>query len=492
MRYDAYNSPMSYQPSNFDQNTTKNTIWSVSDLNQQARNCLESAFSGVQVEGEISDLIQHRSGHWYFTLKDDEGQLRAAMFSFKNKAVRFTPENGQHVILTGKLSLYAPRGSYQFITERMAPAGAGQLQQAFEALKRELAEQGLFDPEHKKPLPSFPKQVAIITSPQGAAIRDIQTTFERRFSGIQLIVIPVAVQGDGAAQAIANAIDTANRWSKDNQADATLTSPALITPNTVKPDAIIVGRGGGSIEDLWAFNEAVVAQAIYRSKLPIISAVGHETDTTIADFVADIRAATPTAAAELLSPDRQGLMHRVKHLSTRLNSYISYQINHAQLRLQSIAKRVKHPSYQLAQHAQRLDQLDNDMQRALNYRLERNREYIQQLQQRLFLAAPGKLLEQRQKQTRLLQDRMIRSIRSQLHDRQQHWRRIVETLNVVSPLATLNRGYAIVEDNSGNIVRSHQAVAVGDTINTRLGDGSIDCTVIATNTDISTAKNKNA
>lgn len=492
MRYDAYNSHMPYPSSSFDQNTTKNTIWSVSDLNQQARNCLESAFNGVQVEGEISDLIQHRSGHWYFTLKDDEGQLRAAMFSFKNKSVRFTPENGQHVILTGKLSLYAPRGSYQFITERMAPAGAGQLQQAFEALKRELEAQGLFNPEHKKPLPSFPRQVAIITSPQGAAIRDIQTTFERRFCGIQLIVIPVAVQGDGAAQAIANAIDTANRWSKDNQTDAVLTESAAMSPFTVKPDAIIVGRGGGSIEDLWAFNEAVVAHAIFRSELPIISAVGHETDTTIADFVADIRAATPTAAAELLSPDRQGLLHRVKNLSTRLNTYISYQINHAQLTLQSLAKRVKHPSYQLAQHAQRLDQLDSDMQRALGYRLERSREQLQQLQQRLFLASPDKLLAQQQKQTRLLEDRMVRSIRSQLNNRQQHWRRIVETLNVVSPLATLKRGYAIVEDSSGNIVRSHQAVAVGDTINTRLGDGSIDCTVISTNTDIRSAKSKNA
>ncbi len=479
MRYEAYNSHMSYEPSSFDQNTTKNTIWSVSDLNQQARNCLESAFSGVQVEGEISDLIQHRSGHWYFTLKDDEGQLRAAMFSFKNKSVRFKPENGQQVVLTGKLSLYAPRGSYQFITERMAPAGIGELQQAFEALKRDLGKQGLFDPEHKKPLPNFPRQVAIITSPQGAAIRDIQTTFERRFCGIQLIVIPVAVQGDGAAQAIADAIDTANRWSKDNQSQ---TASAVISPANVKPDAIIVGRGGGSIEDLWAFNEAVVAQAIYRSELPIISAVGHETDTTIADFVADIRAATPTAAAELLSPDRQGLLHRVQHLGARLNSFINYQINHAQLQLQSLAKRVKHPSHQLAQHAQRLDQLDSDMQRALNYRLERHREQIQQLQQRLLLAAPDKLLEQRQKQTRLLQDRMLRSIQSQLHNRQQHWRRVVETLNVVSPLATLNRGYAIVEDSSGNIIRSHKAIKAGDKVHTRLGDGSIDCTVTSSNT----------
>ena len=483
MRYDAYNSHMSYQSSSFDQNATKDTVWSVSALNQQARNCLEGAFSGVQVEGEISDLIQHRSGHWYFTLKDDEGQLRAAMFSFKNKSVRFKPENGQQVVLTGKLSLYAPRGSYQFITERMAPAGVGELQQAFEALKRDLEKQGLFDPDHKKPLPNFPRQVAIITSPQGAAIRDIQTTFERRFCGIQLIVIPVAVQGDGAAQAIANAIDTANRWSKDNQTDALSATPGLISTTNVSPDAIIVGRGGGSIEDLWAFNEAVVAQAIFRSELPIISAVGHETDTTIADFVADIRAATPTAAAELLSPDRQGLLHRVQHLGARLNSFISYQINHAQLQLQSLAKRVKHPSYQLAQHAQRLDQLDSDMQRALNYRLERSREQLQQLQQRLFLAAPDKLLEQRQKQTRLLQDRMVRSIRRQLDSRQQHWRRVVETLNVVSPLATLKRGYAIVEDSSGNIIRSHQGVKAGDKINTRLGDGSIDCTVTASNAD---------
>ena len=487
MAYDAYNSIMSYPPADIDQNTTANKpILSVSELNQRARSCLESQFSGVQVEGEISGLLKHRSGHWYFTLKDDEGELRAAMFSFKNKAVRFNPEDGQQVVLTGKLSLYAPRGSYQFIAERMAPAGAGQLQREFEVLKRELEKQGLFDSAHKKPLPELPKQVAIITSPQGAAIRDIQSTFARRFCGIQLIVIPVAVQGDGAAQAIADAIDTANLWSKDNQhiEEAELVKPLAKTQpptkmslSNIRPDAIIVGRGGGSIEDLWAFNEAVVAQAIYRSELPIISAVGHENDTTIADFVADMRAATPTAAAELLSPDRDSLLHRVQHLGARLNSHISYQINHAKLQLQSLAKRVKHPSYQLTQHAQRLDQLDSDMQRALNYRLQRSRELIQQLQQRLYLAAPDKLIKTRHQQTLQLQDRMLRSMRSQLNERQQHWRRIVETLNVVSPLATLKRGYAIVEDDDGNIIRSQQAVNVGDSVNARLGDGSIACTI---------------
>lgn len=480
MAYDAYNSIMSYPPADIDQNTTANKpILSVSDLNQQARSCLESQFSGVQVEGEISGLLKHRSGHWYFTLKDDEGELRAAMFSFKNKAVRFNPEDGQQVVLTGKLSLYAPRGSYQFIAERMAPAGIGQLQREFEILKRDLEKQGLFDPAHKQALPDFPRQVAIITSPQGAAIRDIQTTFARRFSGIQLIVIPVAVQGDDAAQAIADAIDTANNWSKDNQPDTGARTSSAITPSNVRPDAIVVGRGGGSIEDLWAFNEAVVAQAIYRSKLPVISAVGHETDTTIADFVADVRAATPTAAAELLSPDRQGLLQRVQHFAARLNNHINYEINHARVQLQSLAKRVKHPSYQLTQHAQRLDQLDSDMQRALSYRLERSREQIQQLQQRLYLAAPDKLITHWHKQTLQLEERMVRSMRSQLNDRQQHWRHVVETLNVVSPLATLKRGYAIVENDKGNIVRSQQDVNVGDAITARLGDGGIVCTVDA-------------
>ena len=477
MGYDAYNSSMPYPSADIDQNTTNNPIWSVSELNQQARSCLERQFSGIQVEGEISGLIKHRSGHWYFTLKDDEGELRAAMFSFKNKAVSFNPENGQQVVLTGKLSLYAPRGSYQFIAERMTPAGVGQLQREFEILKRDLEKQGLFESAHKQALPDFPRQVVIITSPQGAAIRDIQTTFARRFSRIQLIVIPVAVQGEGAAQAIANAIETANDWSKDNHSDLESNTSTTLSPSNVKPDAIIIGRGGGSIEDLWAFNEAVVAQAIYRSTIPIISAVGHETDTTIADFVADVRAPTPTAAAELLSPDRQGLLQRVHHLQARLSNHISYAINHARVQLQSLAKRVKHPSYQLTQHAQRLDQLDSDMQRALSYRLERSREQIHQLQQRLFLAAPDKLIEHRHKQTLQLEDRMLRSMRSQLNDRQQHWRRVVETLNVVSPLATLKRGYAIVEDSDGSIVRSQQAVNVGDSISARLGEGSIVCTV---------------
>lgn len=449
-----------------DQNSAPEHIWSVSELNNQARNCLENNFSGIQVEGEISDLIQHRSGHWYFTLKDEDGQLRSAMFKFQNRSVRFNPENGQQVLLTGKLSLYAPRGSYQFIAERMAPAGLGQLQKQFEDLKIALQQRGLFDHAKKQPLPPFPRQVAIITSPQGAAIRDIQTTFARRFSGIALFVVPVAVQGEGSSQAIADAIDDINVWAKDGESAE------------FNPDAIIVGRGGGSLEDLWAFNEQAVAEAIYRSKLPIISAVGHETDITIADFVADVRAATPTAAAEMLSPDRSALASRVNDLFNRLKSTMANQLRHADLRLNALSSRVKHPSFQLTQSAQRLDQLDLDMQRAMRSRLDLAQQKLNQLIQRLQFNSPANQISKQQLQLEQLYQRSLRAINSQLSERQQHWRRLAETLNVVSPLATLKRGYSIVSDQRNTIVRTANDIEIGDTINARLGEGSISCKVL--------------
>lgn len=445
------------------------SIWSVSELNEQARQFLESNFGAVQVEGEIADLIQHRSGHWYFTLKDKNCELRAAMFKGQNRSVRFNPENGQQVLLTGKLTVYPQRGSYQLVASRMAPAGLGQLQQAYEALKQRLQEQGLFDPAHKKPLPPYPKQVAIITSPQGAAIRDIQTTFARRFAGIELLLIPVAVQGDGAAQSIAQAIDLANEWANNKQTGSK-------TP--IRPDAIIVGRGGGSLEDLWAFNEQIVAEAIYRSELPIVSAVGHETDVTIADFVADIRAATPTAAAELLSPDQTGLLVRFSDLGRRLSNTVSYRIEHAQLRLNALSRRVKHPSHQLSQYAQRLDQLDLDMQRAISTRIATEQQRLNRLKQTVVHHSPARRIEQQQLHNQQLQQRAIRAIRQQLSDRQQQWQRLAGTLNAVSPLATLKRGYAIVEDEKGNIVRSSADVSVGDTVNAKLGDGSVSCAVV--------------
>lgn len=480
LRKAAYNRRMTRQlfSSDFDRaggdDNATDTVWSVSALNQHARSTLERHYSAISVEGEISDLIQHRSGHWYFTLKDDESQLRAAMFKFQNRNVRFNPENGQQVLLTGKLSLYAPRGSYQFIADRMAPAGLGQLQKAFEELKQKLQKKGFFDSSRKQSLPAMPKQVAVITSPQGAAIRDIQTTFARRYAGVKLIILPVAVQGDGAAAAIADAIDLANHWANENR---TAADDQPLTVATARPEAIIVGRGGGSLEDLWAFNEQVVAEAIYRSALPVVSAVGHETDVTIADFVADVRAATPTAAAELLSPDRDQLMGQVLHLTARLQKSLGYQIERARLRLGGLAARVKHPSYQLSQYAQRLDQLDSDMQSALKLQLEQYRQQLGFLFQRLQASSPAHDIAPQQRELLANYHRMRLAMQNRLGSQRQHWQRLAETLNVVSPLATLNRGYAIVDDSKGNIVRSSQQVKPGDQVRARLGDGALQCEV---------------
>ena len=453
-------------------------ILTVSELNQQARDCLENNFGRIEVEGEISDLLQHRSGHWYFTLKDEQSQLRCAMFKFQNKTVRFQPEDGQQVQLKGKLSLYAPRGNYQFIVERMQPAGSGQLQQAFDALKIRLAQQGWFDTDNKQALPSLAKQVVIITSPQGAAIRDMQTTFARRFAGIRLVVIPVPVQGDGAAEAIAKAIAKANQWAKTSDQSKPLLSVGR-KKEVLAPEAIIIGRGGGSLEDLWAFNELVVAEAIHESALPIVSAVGHETDTTIADLVADVRAATPTAAAELLSPDKAALQQQFASFSDQLKRQLNYRLNDAQSMLKGLARRVKHPSHQLNQQVQRVDQLDNQLFRLMNQTLSKKRQLLEQLQQRLMVSSPAETIQQQQVDTQNLSQRLSLAINHSLHSRQLEWRRLVETLHVVSPLATLNRGYSIVTATSGDILRSHTSVTKGDEINAKLADGDLQCVVVS-------------
>ena len=462
----------------FDLAGDQTPILTVSELNQQARDCLENNFARIEVQGEISDLLKHRSGHWYFTLKDEQSQLRCAMFKFQNKTVRFQPEDGQQVQLKGKLSLYAPRGNYQFIIERMQPAGSGQLQKAFDALKIRLAQQGWFDTDNKQALPSLAKQVVIITSPQGAAIRDMQTTFARRFAGIRLVVIPVPVQGDGAAQAIAEAIAKANQWAKASDQSKPLLSVGR-KKEVLAPEAIIIGRGGGSLEDLWAFNELVLAEAIHESALPIVSAVGHETDTTIADLVADVRAATPTAAAELLSPDKAALQQQFASFSDQLKRQLNYRLNEAQSLLKGLASRVKHPSHQLNQQVQRVDQLDNQLFRSINQTLSNKRQLLDQLKQRLVVSSPAETIQQQQVDTQNLSQRLSLAINHSLHSRKLEWRRLVETLHVVSPLATLNRGYSIVTATSGDILRSHTSVTKGDEINAKLADGDLQCVVVS-------------
>jgi exodeoxyribonuclease VII large subunit len=438
-------------------------LFSVTELNRSARAALETAFKRVQVEGEISELLQHRSGHWYFTLKDESAQLRAAMFKFSNRQVTFNPENGQQVILTGKLSIYEARGSYQFIAEQMSPAGLGKLQIAFDALKEKLATEGLFASEHKQPLPNWPQQIAVVTSPQGAAIRDIQSTFARRFPAIELLVVPVAVQGAGAGELIAQALQRINSLTGKH--------------NGISPDAIIVARGGGSLEDLWAFNEEVVARAIFDSALPVISAVGHETDITIADFVADARAATPTAAAELLSPDSVALSQHFAQFAAKLSQLSSQQLKYAQLSLRAAAARLRHPGELLTQRAQQLDYLDTRLRAVALQTVNAQQSCWQSLNNRLLQASPAAELKQLHTRLKTNQQRMQRSAAQIMQRAEQRWQSTSAALHLVSPLATLERGYAIVRDEQGEVVRHSNAVKVGQRIEAKLGHGELDCVV---------------
>jgi exodeoxyribonuclease VII large subunit len=326
-------------------------IYSISELTAELKALLENTFSGVWVEGEISNFKHHTSGHMYFTLKDDRGQLRAVMFRGSNRGLQFRPEDGLAVIVFGNVTIYEPRGEYQITIEYMEPKGLGALQLAFEQLKTRLEAEGLFDPARKRPIPLLPKKIGLVTSPSGAAIRDILQIIHRRFVNVQVLIFPVRVQGVGASTEIVEGIEALNK-----RADM---------------DVLIVARGGGSIEDLWAFNEEMVARAIYASQTPVISAVGHETDFTIADFVADVRAPTPSAAAELVISRKAELSQRVDDLFSRLASHMRYQTERSGERLRSLERhlRLLSPLEQVRRQRERLREGAAALQSSMSHRL---------------------------------------------------------------------------------------------------------------------------
>ncbi len=441
------------------------SVWSVSQLNELARDMLETEFGAVSVEGEISDLLQHRSGHWYFTLKDADAQLRVAMFRYQNRSVRFNPENGQAVQLGGKLSLYPQRGSFQLIASTMVPAGVGKLQRAFEQVKAELQAQGLFATERKRPLPAMPRQVAIVTSPQGAAIRDIVITFKRRYPGARLLVIPAQVQGSEAAASIAAGIRRANELA--SRPDSARREQHW------QPEAIIVGRGGGSLEDLWAFNERVVAEAIANSALPVVSAVGHESDVTIADLVADVRAATPTAAAELLSPDQRALAGQLANATATLHRAIERRLQLERVNLRHLRRGLRHPGETLQQRAQQLDQLDLRAQRAMERRMRSTEARLGQASAKLHLHSPAASIARQMAQFEQLAARLRRVTLELLHQRRQRWLQCTSTLNAVNPLATLDRGYAIIQTDAGAVISGAEEVEIGQQLAGRLSRGQL-------------------
>lgn len=437
--------------------STDRDVLSVSQLNRKAKQLLETHLPLLWVEGELSNVSQPSSGHWYFTLKDEQAQVRCAMFRNRNMLVRFAPRQGQQVLIRARVSLYEGRGDYQLIVEHMEEAGFGALQRAFEALKLKLANEGLFDEAYKQPLPSLPKHIAVITSPTGAAIRDVLSVLNRRFPAIPVTVIPVAVQGKEAAPQIVRAIDLANR-------------AGLF-------DVVILARGGGSLEDLWPFNEESVARAIHASELPIVSAVGHEVDFTIADFVADLRAPTPSAAAELLVPDAEDWLETFAGYEILLQEAIERKLQSFKQRLEWLRTRLRHPGERLQQQAQRLDGLELRLVRAVDHQLLRCHTRLNTLVLRQKPLQPKLRINHLSQQVSQHHATLVKNMQRHLRAQQQRLAEAARLLQTVSPLNTLQRGYAIATDSHHKVITNSSQVAPGESINARLAEGELQCRV---------------
>lgn len=414
----------------------------------------------VFVKGEISNFKQHSSGHMYFTLKDEKARILAVMFSSMNRALKFIPENGMQVIVSGEITVYEATGQYQMYIKDMKPDGVGELYFAYEQLKRKLEDEGLFSAQHKKMLPRYPATVSVITSPTGAAVRDIMTTIKRRYPIAQIVVIPALVQGDQAPKSIVKAIETANQMEKN--------------------DVIILGRGGGSIEELWAFNEEIVARAIFASQVPIISAVGHETDFTIADFVADRRAPTPTGAAEIAVPHIGELLDRVLNTQSRLTRTMREQINIQKTKLTRVQKSYafRYPRRLYEQKLEALDRATEQLARSTNRVLVQKREEHTQLQRRLVNNHPEGLL-QRSKQKHDFSNRtLVRTMNTIFLNKQKDFTRMISMLGALSPLKIMERGYSIAYQEDGKLVKSITQLKVNDSVEIHVTDGNIQCKVM--------------
>ncbi len=431
-------------------------IYSVSRLNSEVRAVLEGSFPLIWVEGEISNLAAPASGHLYFSLKDSHAQVRCAMFRMQRRYLRFRPENGMQVLLRARVGLYEGRGDFQLIAEHMEAAGEGALRQAFERLKQQLAKEGLFAPEKKQALPPFPHCIGVITSPSGAAIRDVLSVIKRRFPGLPVIVYPVPVQGDDAADAIRQAIRLANQ-----RHDC---------------DLLILTRGGGSLEDLMPFNDEGVARAIADSGIPIVSAVGHEIDFTIADLVADQRAPTPSAAAEMVTPDRIELSQHLQHLNRRLQQRMQQQLDRSADRLAHLHRRLlqQDPGNRLLQWQQRLDELEQRLRLAIGNRIQRLDAQLRTIQARLSAQTPLHLLTRIAQQRQLLEQRLHLAMHALLHHKQQRLAALAANLHTLSPLATLQRGYSITRllPDKG-VLQSATDAAPGDQLETLLAQGRL-------------------
>lgn len=440
-------------------NGREQQVFTVTRLNSAVRMILEQDLGLVWLTGELSNLAMPSSGHWYFSLKDLGAQVRCAMFKGNNRRVAFRPQDGMQVLVQARVSLYEPRGDYQLIIESMQPAGDGVLALRFEELKRRLGAEGLFDEGRKRPLPREPRAVGLVTSATGAALHDMLTVLKRRAPDLPIFIYPTQVQGSAAIGQIVAAIALANRRAE--------------------VDVLIVGRGGGSLEDLWCFNEEVVARAIANSAIPVISAVGHEVDVTISDFAADLRAPTPSAAAELVAPDQSARAQRLAHLWQRLVQAMNRHqtaVRHGFVLLQ---KRLDHqdPKRRLEQQSQRLDELSARLQQLLNQRLHQGERRLANLELRLQAKSPERLLAIGRRRHQLAQERLHALIAKRQDQASHRLAMLTARLDGVSPLATLGRGYSITRTQSGDVINRAAQVNAGQTLVTTLAEGHLQVRV---------------
>ena len=439
-------------------------VYTVSRLNLETRELLEDAFATVWIEGEVSNLARPRSGHIYFTLKDEHCQVRCAMFRMYNRGLAFAPEDGMHVLAHAKVSLYPERGEFQLIVQYMEEAGAGALRRAFEALKNRLGTEGLFDASHKRPLPTLPKRIGVITSATGAAVRDILSVLGRRFPAVPVLLYPVPVQGAGAAAEIAQMLDRASERAEC--------------------DVLILARGGGSLEDLWAFNEEVAARAMHRASIPIVTGIGHEIDFTIADMVADLRAPTPSAAAESVVPDAIEWAARYRAIEVRLIAIARRMLSSSRERIRLMEKRLVHPRRRLFDHSQRLDAAALRLARSADAEVRERRARLATLCSRLARESPDRVVSLHRTRCEALERRLRLAARIALARRRSRVSELERALGAFGPQSTLERGYSILLRSDGRrVVRDAGDVRTGERLHARLARGALDLDVMATNVD---------
>jgi len=433
-------------------------IYTVGQLTEAIQGLLEEEFDFVWLEGEISNFRAPVSGHYYMVIKDETAQIRAVMFRLQARYLKFVPEDGMKVIVQGRINIYAPRGEYQIVLDYLEPVGVGALALAFEQVKKKLSEQGLFDPDIKKPLPFLPKKVAVITSPTGAAIRDFLKIIHRRFANIEILIVPVRVQGDQACEEMVAALDLVNR--------------------ELAADVIVLTRGGGSLEDLWAFNQEELALAIRRSRIPVVSAVGHEIDLTISDLAADVRAPTPSGAAELLVAEKESLVNRLNQARTRLISGMGITIRRRTDELYRLKNRIQDPRKRLANFWMRLDEMHGRLLRLMDLNLRGKKGALASELRALRLHSPVGRIQSRRQQVDFQREKLIRTAQEKLRKMQMNLSHLERRMTDLSPLSVLKRGYSIaLKLPEKQVLKAASGVRKGDPLQVLLGEGELECRV---------------